>query len=488
MNYFDGQALVIGVGSYILAPEQDIRFTSQNAKAVAATLCDPQYCGYQPSRVELLVDETATQDNVLAAFDRLIVSLRPTDTLLIYYCGFGSYAIKNYFLTTSDSQVVGNTVKNEIGIRDIDLLEKLQRIRANQVFFIVDACHISLDNMIASDMLIEHSGAGLPFSLSSALLSTGAGRVVLTSCRESQSAFHKADSFSIFTEALINSLTSQGGQRSNRSIDILDVFGSIYLSVEDMTSQQNALLQNHKYIVMQEPELTLLQETIPFTIAVGSNSGEIGISTTPKSYVYTKSIHRVAPNISAAISKQYQQVFAQASHIHTEEAQKPIQDSEHSKKLFQKHSSIIDFGTGNQFGNIKIDNVAAGDIIRTGDFIGSTGIAVGRQAQSEVAQSQQSAQQQLISGSSELQQLAEQLLLILKSQEGVGNNSGKELSKLVAQIMSCLEHQKPNKQLLHPYINKLEQTAALLNAPPNAIAALCQQFIQVARQLTEQQL
>jgi hypothetical protein len=73
MTFPTAHALLIGIGSYAHAPQLNVPITAADASAVAAVLCDPQYCGYPLEQMALLSDAAASREGVLAALDGLAV-------------------------------------------------------------------------------------------------------------------------------------------------------------------------------------------------------------------------------------------------------------------------------------------------------------------------------------------------------------------------------------------------------------------------------
>jgi hypothetical protein len=131
--------LVIGAGKFPTDPNSDRTFVARTALYVDKALAE---AGYSET-LGLLVDDTATKDNIRSAFAS-IATVPETALILIYYIGHGIPAPdgKDLALATADDKVdVGN------GVRVLDLLAlPLSRIdprmrQMPRITLVIESCY-----------------------------------------------------------------------------------------------------------------------------------------------------------------------------------------------------------------------------------------------------------------------------------------------------------------------------------------------------------
>jgi len=254
MEFNTGHALVIGVGTYTKAPQLDVPQTAEDARQVAKLLADPDFCGYPAGQVTLLTGATATRQNILAALESLS-STSDADTLTIFYSGHGHYGKDSYYLTTGDTEIVDRKVVAGTGVREAELLERLNNIPAGRALLIFNACHAGA---LAPTALGEEPGsaaidsAALPAPLTTALLDTGKGRVVITACKEQQkSYFIPTDQTTLFAQYLIDGLQGRGVESRRGYISAFDLYEYIYYGINGEVKR--------RWKVEQDPVLTIHQ-------------------------------------------------------------------------------------------------------------------------------------------------------------------------------------------------------------------------------------
>lgn len=259
MTFSSGFALVIGVGSYANAPKLNVPITTQDAKEVAKVLKDVDYCGYPEHQVTLLHDSNANRNNILQTLDELAQRLKSDDTLFFFYSGHGIYGCgddESYYLTTHDSKVAEEYgvegIIDRSAISDQELLEKISKIKAKRIFLFFNACHAGaiVSGTLEGSQPESYQGHNLPEKLSSDLLKTGEGRVIITACREhQQSSFLNGANLTYFGNALTNGLKGNGISSRRGYISLFDLYEHIYTQVKfDAETKSNKT---------QEAELTI---------------------------------------------------------------------------------------------------------------------------------------------------------------------------------------------------------------------------------------
>ena len=142
MAFTQGHALVIGAGTLQHHSNNNVPIAGEDAQAVSAVLQDIQRCGYLPGQVSLLQNEAATRQTVLEHLDNLGNRLTEEDTLFLFFVGHGVYGTDgNYYLTTYDVRLKGSQVVAGTGVSELELLERLRRVKAKRIFIAINACH-----------------------------------------------------------------------------------------------------------------------------------------------------------------------------------------------------------------------------------------------------------------------------------------------------------------------------------------------------------
>jgi hypothetical protein len=393
MPFSHGHALLIGVGSYAHAPQLNVPITAADATAVAAVLRDPQFCGYPPAQVTLLRDGTATRAAVLAALDTLAQRVGPDDIVTIFYAGHGEYGDDGYYLTTHDTRLAGRKVAAGAGLREAELIAKLRAIPAQRLLLIVNACHAGELSPVLAPGAEPLTGAPLSPQVSAALLSTGAGRVIISACRERQYAFIGPGPLTLFTQALVDGLQGKGVSSNHGYISVFDLYTHLYFALDEAVAQQIPADVRHTYGDQQEPELTILKGVGPFAVALYRGATTLGDFDAAGSPPEGTAVREVKPAYAQAMLRQHLQQIGDNAQVGAAVAGDVHGDVQVTQQDQRGQRDGINFGSGGQFGDITIGDVAGRDIIKgdvtlgdrisTGDISGS-GIAIGRGARSNV--------------------------------------------------------------------------------------------------------
>jgi hypothetical protein len=110
----------------------------------------------------------------------------------------------------------------------------------------------------------ENTGSNIPDQLSTALLGTGEGRMIITACRETQkSYFSTKEDLTIFADILSEGLRGRGIDSRKGYISAFDLYEHIYTEVKQKVEQRFG-----KFGAVQEPELTILKGVGVMAIAL----------------------------------------------------------------------------------------------------------------------------------------------------------------------------------------------------------------------------
>lgn len=272
MSFSAAHALVIGVGKYQYLADRNVPIAAVDASEVAKTLQNEDLCAYPPTQITLLRDEQATRQHILTELDRLAQTLKPENTLFLFYVGHGHYATDGqYTLTTHDTQVENKRIQKGTGISEPELLEKLRQVKAARVLMVFNACHAGeISPHFDLDAASESFGdAPPPEKLTAALLSTGEGRIIISACRPEQKSWVGSGKVSLFTNALLTGLRGDGMlvQNNQGYISAFSLYEHIYASAKAAAEKLGQ---------EQEPELTVLRGVGPFPVALYKGAQAVG--------------------------------------------------------------------------------------------------------------------------------------------------------------------------------------------------------------------
>lgn len=280
MTFHQGYSVVIGIGSYPYAPSLDANaaITAADVETVAKLLTDKEICAYPSDQVRAICHAAATRAGLLEAFNELASRVTADSTVLLFYCGHGEYGLDgHYYLTTHDTQLSDGRVIPGTGLRDDELLEKLCAIAAQRVLVIFNACHTGVSNSVQGTTFVERRVHPLPGKYASAILATGVGRVVITSCKEGQVAVTGPGPLTTFTQALVASLQGDISNSQNGYIGLYHLYAQLYSYFEEILTREGLSIALTRQGIRQEPELTVLEGMHSFTVALCRGASGLGV-------------------------------------------------------------------------------------------------------------------------------------------------------------------------------------------------------------------
>jgi len=201
-------ALVVGVGQFH-NPRLNLRYTRNDAQAVADLLRDPACGRFRADHVRLIADSEATSVNIRAGLNWLARSSTADDLAAIYIATHGTareqdVAGANYVVTyDTDVDSLDGLYSTAIPMVEIANVVRT-RIKALKVAVILDTCHSQ--GALAQTVTV-------PQSLSAQTvdhIKEGAGRVILAASRTEESSYESPKySHGLFTYYLLQGLRQQ---------------------------------------------------------------------------------------------------------------------------------------------------------------------------------------------------------------------------------------------------------------------------------------
>lgn len=207
-QFSQGRAVVVGVAEYqhinglpntVIADARDVR----------GTLINPHTCGYDPERVELLLNEQATKGALRSALERAASTCDEDSTFVFYVSSHGGRVESGEFAgeyllpvetTYNDDESLARSA-----LSGKELADLLGNIPARRQVAVFDCCH-SAGIGVAKQTPAQPFQQGLPESFYKQL-TTGQGKVIFASCRDSEYSYvHPRDANSVFTKHLLGGL------------------------------------------------------------------------------------------------------------------------------------------------------------------------------------------------------------------------------------------------------------------------------------------
>jgi len=201
-------ALVIGIARF-RNPRLNLKFTRDDAQAMADLLRNPVYGRFRPDHVRLIADADATSVNIRAGVNWLARSATENDLAVIYIATHGTAREQDIegvnYLVTYDTDVDSLDGLYSTAIRMVDITTAVRtRISALKVAVILDTCH--------SEGAVAHT-VTIPQSISEQTLDRlkeGTGRVILAASRTEESSYESPRlGHGLFTYYLLQGLKEQ---------------------------------------------------------------------------------------------------------------------------------------------------------------------------------------------------------------------------------------------------------------------------------------
>jgi hypothetical protein len=195
-------ALVIGINEYKDERIVPLRFAVADAKAVRDALVDPLRGGFLERNVVLLANEKADRVTITATLQRISEQAKAGDLVLVYFSGHGVVdADGQIYLLTAEAR---RDLLSATALKRTDFMQQLERIPADKVVVMLDACHSG--GVTRGSKGVEEELALSTLYQQQFLSARGWG--VLVSC-DSNEVSYEDDAFGhgVFTMALLEAMS-----------------------------------------------------------------------------------------------------------------------------------------------------------------------------------------------------------------------------------------------------------------------------------------
>ena len=269
-------ALVIGIANYqhinSLPPT-----VIKDAKDIFQVLIDPQTCAYLTDRVQVLLDEQATQAGIRDGLQHLAKNATHDSTVLVYLSSHGGRLEEGphagEYILPVDTKYVSDESLAQTAISGKEFTEALRAIPARKLVVIFDCCHSGGIGQ-PKDATVSVMKSGLSESYYDTL-KTGRGRVIFASSRSDESSWVMPGALnSLFTQYLLAGLKG-GAVGTGGVIRIFDLFDYVQPRVTQEQSNQHPIFKAE------------IEENFPIALYLGGKSATPIPTTAPSDgFVY----------------------------------------------------------------------------------------------------------------------------------------------------------------------------------------------------------
>lgn len=237
-----GRGFIIGIGAYDSLPDLGLA-PVYDADDIEKLLTSEKHCGYLTANVQVLRNAQASRDAIIAGLRHLAATAQPTDTVVVYFSGHGAQRLSGPDVGTyiCPQQFDGQRPR-ETGIEADELSDLLQKIPAERLLVLIDACHSGGAARVkavdgADTLKWEFGGTRLD------KLAAGKGRVVISASETHQhSVILGQHRNSLFTHFVLRGLQGGVDDRSDGLIHVLDLFHYVAAEVTKLRDKQNPIL------------------------------------------------------------------------------------------------------------------------------------------------------------------------------------------------------------------------------------------------------
>ena len=255
-------AVVIGVSEYQDSRIPSLRYAARDAQSVYDWLVSPNGGRFAPSRVNLLLDRNATNENIKEALFSWLKQAIEEDLVVIYFAGHGSPespdVLHNLYLLPHNTKYSSIAAS---GFPMWDIETALKRfIKAKRVVIMADACHSGGVGQ-AFDMAARTGRGSQVNPINSGLQNLtdiGEGVCVISASRDkeiSREGREWGGGHGVFTHYLLEGLKGAADFDKNGSVAIGEL--TVYVSQQVRRATLNA--QNPIVSGRFDPSLTISQ-------------------------------------------------------------------------------------------------------------------------------------------------------------------------------------------------------------------------------------
>lgn len=211
-------ALVVGVAAYHHMPT--LRYTDDDAYRLYAFLKSPGGGAIPDEQIRILIDESATREQIINSMREVFGRAGPNDMILAYFSGHG---LKGAFLPF-DFDGYGNKLLHE------DITQALRHSRAKYKLCIVDACHSG------SLLAMRSSQPQLIATFYDQLAQAEGGTALFLSSKSEETSLESSGlRQGVFSHFLIRGLKGEADANRDLLVTIQELYEYVYAQVRAYT-------------------------------------------------------------------------------------------------------------------------------------------------------------------------------------------------------------------------------------------------------------
>lgn len=211
-------ALLVGVSRY--EKFESLKYTDDDAYRVYAFLKSPEGGAIPDDQINILIDESATKENIMQALDDLVARADENDAV---FCFFSGHGINGSFLP-----IDSDGYRDRLGYEEVK--DKLKACKAKQKLYVADACHSG--SLLASRTALTQSIDMLYDKLNE---TTGGTAFLLSSKKEEYSLESQGLRQGIFSHFLIEGLRGNADKDGDKIVTVSELYNFVYHHVRDYT-------------------------------------------------------------------------------------------------------------------------------------------------------------------------------------------------------------------------------------------------------------
>ena len=212
-------ALVVGVARYHHMPT--LKFTDDDAYQIYAFLKSPEGGALPDQQIKILIDETATRENIIATAKQLFWKADENDVVIMYFSGHGQ---QGSFLPF-DYDGYANKMKHA------ELLNIFDNSKAKHKLCLADACH---SGTLATPK--DGYSSGMKTFYTAFESSAGGTALFMSSRGEEVSLEDHGLRQGVFSHFLIRGLKGESDVNKDKIVSVSELYRFVTTSVKDYTS------------------------------------------------------------------------------------------------------------------------------------------------------------------------------------------------------------------------------------------------------------
>ncbi len=217
-------AVIVGVGRYSAMPS--LKFTDDDAFRFYSFLKSPEGGALPDNQIAVLVDESATRENILRTMREYFLKADANDVVMLYFSGHG---LEGCFLPV-DYDGFNNKLRHE------EIKQVFNQSKAKHKLCIADACHsgsLNLDNRFAAKGPVNVT---LDRYYQAFEDSDGGIALLMSSKAEELSLEDHGLRQGVFTYFILRGLKGAADTDSNQLITVDELYQYVYIKVREYTT------------------------------------------------------------------------------------------------------------------------------------------------------------------------------------------------------------------------------------------------------------